>query len=313
MLLCTTAASAKDTKRACTPAYVAYKSAQERQKSGQIHEARELLQTCIESTCGGLIPKCKALYEKLQSELPSVVPVVTDDAGNPRSDVEVKMDGTVLTSKLDGMPLFVEPGMHEFSFSTATGVFATQKVMIVEGQRNRFISVSMRAASKGLQTAAAADTTPVEKPTIEKQPPAPDKSAAETASHDEAAPEPTSSESKPRREGFAFPKSPLPYVLAGVGLAGVGAGALLTFWGRKDNDLLSQCSPNCQQSNVDHVKTMYVASDISIGVGVASLAVATWLFASSHRSEDKRAARAAYVLDVQPTRSGAFAAVRGAF
>jgi hypothetical protein len=316
MLLCTTVADAKDSKRVCTPPYVAYKSAQERQKAGQIHEARELLQTCIDSACGGLVPKCQALYDKLKSELPSVIPVVTDDAGNARSDVEVKVDGTVLTSKLDGMPLLVDAGMHEFSFSTASGVFATQKLMILDGQRNRFISVWMHAPGKGGQTATSADTTPIERPPPERPAPektAPDKSPAGTASHDAVASEEPSSPSRPRGGGFAFPKSPLPYVLAGAGLASVGAGALLIYWGRKDNDLLSQCSPSCQQSSVDHVKTMYIASDISMGVGLAALGVATWLFASSHPSEDRTPPRAAFVLGVQPSRSGAFAAVRGTF
>jgi len=49
------------------------------------------------------------------------------------------------------------------------------------------------------------------------------------------------------------------------GLASLGAGGLLFYWGRKDNSLLTGCSPNCPQSSVDHVRKIYLASDRSAG------------------------------------------------
>jgi hypothetical protein len=315
LVLCTTPASAKDTKRACTPAYVAYKSAQDREKSGKIHEARDLLQTCMESTCGGLIPKCKALYEKLKAELPSVVLVVTDDSGNARSDVQVKMDGDLLTSKLDGMAIPVEPGMHEFSFSTGSGVFATQKILIVEGQRNRFISVSMRTGAVA-STAPPASTEPkpaAEEPNAQQEKSAQGESGPDKGSHEETAEAASPSPGRVGNEKWAPPRSTFPYVLGGVGLAGVAAGGLLTLWGNKDNSQLeSSCSPNCRPASLDHIRTMYIAADISLGVGAAALAVTTWLFASS-RSAEKAPTKSATVLDVHPIPSGAFATVSGGF
>jgi hypothetical protein len=80
-----------------------------------------MLLTCAKATCGGLLKQqCTNLYMQLESDIPSVVPLVTDDAGAPRVDVQVTMDGEVLTSRLDGRSLRVDPGLHEFSFSADT-------------------------------------------------------------------------------------------------------------------------------------------------------------------------------------------------
>ena len=58
---------------------------------------------------------------------------------------------------------------------------------------------------------------------------------------------------------------------------------------------------------------MYLAAEVSAGVGVAALGVATWLFMRSPSTEQTPAPQAAYVFDVHPTASGAFASVKGAF
>jgi hypothetical protein len=311
MLLCTTLAAAKDTKRVCTPAYVAYKSAVAQQKAGHTHEAREQLESCMQSTCGGLIPKCRALRDKLVSDMPTIVPVVTDDSGAPRVDVQVKVDGVLLTSKLEGTGLPVEAGVHELTFATDAGVFATEKIMIVEGQRNRPVAVSMHTGDASATKAAVATerAAPAEGASPKA---ATEKTASEDTSHQEPAP------AAPSREysgggAWALPHSAFPYVVGAVGLAGVGAGALLTFWGNKDNsDLQGSCNPNCKSSSVDHVRTMYIAADISFGVGAVALATATWLFASS-RSTEAPVTKAATVFDVHPTPTGGFATVSGAF
>jgi hypothetical protein len=58
---------------------------------------------------------------------------------------------------------------------------------------------------------------------------------------------------------------------------------------------------------------LYVASDISLGIGVAALATSVVWFLTSQPSKDKSQAKTSYRLDVQPTRSGGVAAVSGSF
>jgi hypothetical protein len=101
-------------------------------------------------------------------------------------------------------------------------------------------------------------------------------------------------------------------VLGGVGIAGLGAGALLTYLGRKDNDALATCSPDCPTSSLSRIRAMYVAADISLAIGGATLAGSALFFLLSSRSEANPPKRALSV-DVSPTRLGATAVVWGAF
>src|SRR5256885_1377897 len=157
--------------------------------------------------------ECIRRFAQLGNDIPSVIPVVTDAAGSPRVDVQVTMDGELLTSRLDGRSLPVDPGVHEFTFSADGG----------------------------------------------------------------------------------------------------GTGAAFILWGRKDNSELATCSPVCQTSNLDHIRTMYLVGDIALGAGIAALGVSTVLFATGGSSKEKAPAQTAYSFDVQPTRSGAFATVSGKF
>jgi hypothetical protein len=299
----------KADKRACKEAY---KGAQEREQANHLREARELLLTCSKATCSAFLKQeCSAKYTQLNADIPTVVPIVTDDAGALRVDVQVKMDGEMLTSQLDGHALAVDPGLHEFSFSTGGSIFATQKILIVQGQRNRTISVSTQPSKKTL-AASVLPAPPVEtvaEPSrAASEKPAPRRLVTSKSTPHEAEPETTAPPRDMERAGV----SALTYVLGGVGVAAVGTGALLLVWGNKDNDGLAQCSPSCQPASVDRVRTLYTAADISFGVGVASLGVATYLFATRPLQE-KPATHAAYHFDVQPTPSGAFATVSGQF
>jgi hypothetical protein len=110
-----------------------------------------------------------------------------------------------------------------------------------------------------------------------------------------------------------MPSSIGPYLLATVGLAAVGGGVLLTVWGNKDNDqAVSQCNRTCPPSTGDHIRMLYTLADVSYGVGIAGLTVATWLFARSHATEAAPPKTSA-TFEVAPTRAGAFASVKGSF
>jgi hypothetical protein len=125
---------------------LSFEKAKESFEASHLMEAKALLEKCIRAVCGSMVHnECTSLYSRLQTDVPTIVPMVTDAVGTPRTHVEVKMDGEVLTSKLDGLGLPVEPGTHEFSFDMGDGVFAKRRIMIAQGQHNRPISVVLRA------------------------------------------------------------------------------------------------------------------------------------------------------------------------
>ncbi len=105
----------------------------------------------------------------------------------------------------------------------------------------------------------------------------------------------------------------MPYLLGTLGIAGLGGAGLLTYWGRKDNEQLARCAPDCSQGSVDHIKKLYLAADVSLGVGAAALATSVIWFIASPSSKEKPASQATYRFDVQPTPTGGFAAVSGRF
>jgi hypothetical protein len=139
--------------RACQ---VAYQSGQDKENAGQMVEAQKLYLSCSDPSCAAATwHACVSANTHLRATLPTVVPVVVDASGTPRADVEVKMDGQVILSQLNGVAIPVDPGTHEFSFSVGSDVFASTKIDVVAGERNRTISVSCPAAVKPRRPATA--------------------------------------------------------------------------------------------------------------------------------------------------------------
>ncbi len=323
-------AGSSDSVAACVDNY---KTGLDNEQSGHLKQARELFIRCAKASCGSpLRDECTTRFTQLSTDIPSVVPVVSDESGNPQTDVEVRVDGERLTTSLDGHSFVLDPGVREFSFSKDGRVFATQRLMIIQGQRNRLVSVSLQptadtakrpaktkkpAASIAVAAASEAAAPPVE-------PPAPEEPAAsKAASHqavdltphpkaEQKTDEPQLNLQAEESETSGVPK--LTYALTATGIAALGAGAALIYWGRKDNDKLAGCSTattNCRKSTIDHIHTLYLGGNIAIGVGLASLAGAYWAYA--HNSGKESASHEAYQFDVQPTKSGAVASIGGSF
>jgi len=145
----------KSQVRACR---ASFHSAQEKEKSGQLAEASKLFASCADKACGASIwHGCVAGNSRVRATLPSIIPLAVDDGGDPRADVEVKMDGRVITSELTGRPIPVDPGPHDFSFSVDSSVFASAKITIVEGERNRSLVVTYTKGAHASRSATAAN------------------------------------------------------------------------------------------------------------------------------------------------------------
>ena len=290
------------------PCATAYQEGLEHRKSSHLQRAREAFVVCAKTSCGEVLSlQCRGAVQQLDTDIPSVIPFVTDPSGEPIVDVSVSVDGQLIASKLDGRGLIVEPGVHEFSFSTARGVFHTDKILIIEGQRNRLLSVHSNeplfpapiagaGAARSTVPALAPVTSEATPTSISSTPVQPSLSASANAG---AAPTNGAS-------------SVLPIVVGGVGVAAIGTAFLLAHWGSQDNLRLDGCKPNCNAESVDHVRNLYLAADITLGVGVVALGTAAWLFFSA-QNEALPANAQAYEVTVQRTKSGAFAAIKGAF
>jgi hypothetical protein len=293
----------------------AYKSAQELERIGRFLQAKELVDSCMSPGCGWVLQrKCAFLSSMMASDIPSVVPVVTDEAGKPRIDVKVTMDGAVLTSRLDGRAVPIDPGLHEFSFSMQNRVIVKRQIMIGQGERNRAILISLRTSDMRAKTADLPPTTSLEpkggpNPTAMKTTePLKPGSGGDSPLLASSATEPAA-DSPERRV-----PSRIPYLIGFVGVAGIGGFALLSQWSSDENRKLAQCDPNCSPESVDRGRNLSTAANVSLGVGIVGLgaAVTSWFLLNSPHSK-KGATHSAYSLDVQPTPSGAVASVSGSF
>jgi hypothetical protein len=305
-----------------------YKSGLQLEETGQLIPARERYVRCAKPACGSpLRDECTTRFTQLDSEIPSVVPIATDAEGSPRFDVEVKMDGQLLTTKLDGHAWQLNPGRHEMTFSADGQVFSTQELLIVQGQRNRTVQATFgapapaperRVVSKPKKTAVATAAPPPAAPPAPrkvKELPPPEEAAKQIAEKEEADKERNGPEVTLATTSEEPRSSKLPYVIGAAGLASIGAGAAFIYWARKDNNALASCSTaetNCPQSAVDHVHRMYLVGNVALGAGVAALGTAIWLHARDGSPKETRSEEA-YRFDVAPTGSGAVASVSGSF
>lgn len=260
--------------------------ARQRAEAGRLREAEDLYLACARVACGEVIRQdCLARHTQLGGDIPSIVPLVTDQAGAPRVLVEMRVDGQLVMSRLSGQAVPLDPGKHEVSFSTDDGVVATRQVFVAQGERNRALHVVLHA---GEPAAAAAKVAPIERlervAKVDKKRDEGDDGEGEPSPVPAAAaPRPQLVDARPtatveRRPAGERPSSAGAYVFGALGLAGVGGFALLTSWGRADNRMLASCSPTCPAASARHVRQLYWAADASLGVGLVSLGLATWLF-----------------------------------
>jgi len=299
-------------RRSCA---ASFNAAQEAIHASKLRKAKSLLLACAKPVCGKVLYReCTKALTQLESDIPSVVFSAKDDAGAQLVDVDVAMDGEPLTSHLDGHAVSVDPGIHQFFFRGSNGIELV-KLPISEGERNRLVSVELKtvpgkaalakepvaaapaAAPPGKAPELAADVTPANAPRLVR--------AARPMSAD------LSAEGAPPETGKSATGA---YVAGTVGLAGLAGFGILYAIARNDNKDLMSCWPTCSESRLNDVRKLYLAADVSLGVGVAALGVATWLYFDSKSSEERPAVKKPrYAVDVQPSTTGLYATVSGAF
>jgi hypothetical protein len=191
---------------------------------------------------------CGPWLSEVNEELPSVVVAAKDEHGADTATVEVRVDGELLAERLDGMPIDVDPGEHLFRFALPSGTALEKRVLVRAGDKGRELSVSFAPES------------------AVRPPPLPRRQAGESSA------------------GLgSHPRLTLPAIVLGsVGALALGSWGYFGLSGRsRQTQLEGSCQPNCPPSEIDDVRHRYLAADISLGVAVISLGVATFLTLSA--------------------------------
>ena len=220
-------------KAACLASHEAAQSLLAQKKP---HAALEKFVACASVDCPTVVRKeCAEQVAKVEKDAPTVALEAHDEAGLDTTAVKVTLDGTQIAAKLTGSAIDVEPGEHVFRFERADGKFIEQRVLVVEGDRNRKVVADF--ASLAPKPSAPAEGPPA--PHEERHVPV------------------------------------LAFVAGGVALAAVGSFTFFALSGKgEEKDLASSCGPNCKTEQLSPVKRDYLIADVSLAIGILAAATA---------------------------------------
>jgi hypothetical protein len=166
VFLATPGLSEAKENRACV---AAYKKGAQLTKEAKFHAAKEAMSQCTKLICSAALRKeCMSKVDQLTIDAPTLVPEVTDDRGRPVTDVRITMDGKPWVTRLDGRAMPVDPGLHVFTFESRGVVFARERMVVLQGQRNRPLAASLVWERRGREQDAIDELGP---PTSPPMPP----------------------------------------------------------------------------------------------------------------------------------------------
>ena len=227
-------------KEACV---ASFDRGQRAQSDRALRRALSELIVCSQESCPTVLrADCAGVLAEVRSALPSVVFAADDGSGHELTDVKVYASDELLTSKLDGRAVPIDPGTFELRFERVGQPAVVVSQMIREGEKSRVIRVSLGATPGGVGADVA-------------------RGSDAPSGHRTAV-------------GWVVPGS-----FAAVGLAGLGVALFtrLSFDSRVE-ELRASCAPECSQGQRSDLSGMVVTSNVALGIGIGSLvlSVATW-------------------------------------
>ncbi len=136
----TTGETPDSVKEACVQSFIA---AQRLRKKGELFSARIELVSCAQQQCPDVTkPQCAKWLQEVEAALPSILIVANGTDGNTTADVRVYVDGRLVRDKLDGRPVYIDPGKHKLRFEHQNAEAIEQELLISEGQKSVQVPVS---------------------------------------------------------------------------------------------------------------------------------------------------------------------------
>lgn len=113
----------------------------------QLRAERAQLLICAAASCPGDVRKeCLRRVEELNHAIPTVVFDVKDTSGNDVEAVKVWMDDELLSERLNGIAITVDPGEHRFRFESPGRAPFETRLLIRETEKARHQLVTWPAA-----------------------------------------------------------------------------------------------------------------------------------------------------------------------
>jgi hypothetical protein len=232
-----------DDKLTCVAAADA---AQQQRTEGKLREARTSLHVCAREVCPPIVRNdCTQWLAEVEATVPTIVLRAQNARGQDLTDVRIRIDNEAVAEKLDGLPIEIDPGQHVVTGERAGSKPLRQEIVINTGERNRTVSVVLEDAESAGGGGVVGALPP---------------------------------SSAPRR------LTPAVGILGGVAVAALGS---FTYFGLRGSAEVAAmrapggCAPSCTTDDVNPARNKLIVADISLGVGLISAGVATYLFLSS--------------------------------
>ena len=234
-------------------------------RNRQLRAARAKLAICSSWSCPGEIrAECLRRVPEIEVSMPTVVFEARDTAGANLTAVTVKVDGEILTERLTGSALAIDPGEHTLTFEVAGRPSVEKHLLVLEGEKLR---------RERLELEALAPPKPATPPV-----PAPIAKVDVLEQQSPPGPPPTHSLGKGRI---------IALVLGGVGVAATGVGIAYGLITMSRKDQANNICPTQQcgtQPGVDAWIRTHDAGNIATGafiIGAAGIVsgAAVWFLA----------------------------------
>ncbi len=126
----------------------ANESALKQSEGHKLGPARADFLTCASKSCPGEISaECSRKVEEIDAAMPTLVIEAKDSKGNDLVDVQITIDNAALAPRLDGTAIAIDPGPHEFKFTTQGMRDITRTLVLHEGEKARHERIIFTSAT----------------------------------------------------------------------------------------------------------------------------------------------------------------------
>jgi len=227
----------------------AFDRAQDLRESLHLRAAREQLLVCANESCPAPVRKdCADLGDVVTRDMPTLSLGARDASGVDLTGVRVLVDGEAMMVDDSGRAIPSDPGRRHLRFEYPGYVPVQEDVVLRVGEHSRQViaTFSERAAP----------------------PPA----AGSTL---ESVPAPMRREKKSGAPAAAL-------ALGAVGAVGLASFAFFGLTGLNErSSAVSACAPACTTDQVSPVRTRFILADVSLGVSLVALGIATYVWLTS--------------------------------
>jgi hypothetical protein len=121
----------------------AYETAQEQRQVGKLLSARQTLQLCANEACPDFVRNdCTAWYDEVQGEVPTLV-LAAKSRGHDLSAVRVWSGERLLSARLDGQAIELDPGVYDLRFEAQAMQPLDRHIVVARGERDRLVEVTL--------------------------------------------------------------------------------------------------------------------------------------------------------------------------